>query len=115
MDVQGWFDGIVTTINADLGGDYADLWLPDTAEYPSGDPRQAYTTLFGGTSGASPQVAAAVAVANSVAIEVRGEPMAPEEVRNLMRTTGTKQPSDDPYLIGPQPNLRNMIRYGVLP
>ncbi|MEE2751180.1 MAG: S8 family serine peptidase [Myxococcota bacterium] len=115
VDVQGWFDGIVTTINTDLGGDYADLWVADTNAHPSGDPRQAYTTLFGGTSGASPQVAAAVAVANSVAIEVRGEPLSPDEVRDLMRATGTTQPADDPYPIGPQPNLRNMIRYGVLP
>ena len=51
----------------------------------------------------------------SVAIAVRGEPMAPEEMRDLMRTTGTPQPAGDSNLIGPQPNVRRMIRYGVFP
>ena len=89
--------------------------IPVTDQYPSGDPRQAYTSLFGGTSGAAPQVAAAAAVVGSVAIEIRGEPLSPEEMRDLMRITGTRQPADDPYLIGSQPNVRSMIRYGVFP
>ncbi len=115
VNVQGWFDSIVSTMNADYGGTYANLWLPSTSEHPSGDPRQGYTSTFGGTSGASPQVAAAAAVVNSVAIEVRGEALAPEDLRALMVSTGTPQPSDDPFPIGPQPDVRRMIRYGVLP
>ena len=65
VDVQGWFDSIVSTMNADYGGTYANLWLPTTSDHPSGDPRQGDTSTFVGTSGAAPQVAAAAAVVGS--------------------------------------------------
>ncbi|MFN7146371.1 MAG: S8 family serine peptidase, partial [Myxococcota bacterium] len=55
VDVQGWYDGIVTATSGEYGTALADLW------YPDGDGRQAYTRSFGGTSGASPMIAAMAA------------------------------------------------------
>ena len=45
LDLQGWYSDIVS-----VGGDgFADLFFPDE------DPKQAYTQMFGGTSGAAAQ------------------------------------------------------------
>lgn len=104
IDLQGWFDSIVTTASSELADSYADLF------YPEGDGAQAYTTRFGGTSGAAPMVAATAAVANSVAWERWGEPWTPLELRAALVQTGTPQPPDDPFLIGPQPDLRRLLR-----
>ena len=104
IDLQGWFDHIVTTASSELADSYADLF------YPDGDGAQAYTSRFGGTSGASPMVAATAAVANSVAWERWGEPWAPLELRAALVQTGTPQPPEDPYLIGPLPDLRRLVR-----
>jgi hypothetical protein len=104
VDVQGWYDSIVTTTNGDNGGYFADLWFPDE------DPLRAYTRSFGGTSGASPMVAAAAALVQSTAI-TRGEgPWSPWELRAALVATGTPQPADDPARIGPQPDLRRLLR-----
>lgn len=104
VDVQGWYDSVVTASWGDYGGAYADLWYPDD------DPRQAYTANFGGTSGASPMVAAAAAVVQAVALARDGAPWSPEAVRAAMVATGTPQPADDPQRIGPQPDLRRLLR-----
>lgn len=106
VDVQGWFDGIVTATSDD-GGDLADLYFPED------DPRQAYTRSFGGTSGASPMVAAVAAIAQSVAIEITGEPWDPIELRAAIVATGTPQVGEEP--IGPQPDLRRLLRTYFLP
>lgn len=103
-DVQGWFDGIVTAASDDYGADWADLFFPDN------DPQQAYTTLFGGTSGAAPMVAAVAVVANSVAWQLWEAPWDPIDLRAAMILSGTPQPADDPYHIGPQPDLRRLLR-----
>ena len=115
VDVQGWIGGIVTTINGEYDGAYADLFFPSTESHPDGDPRQAYTTQFGGTSGASPMVAGVAAAAQSVSIALHGEPIEPLALRALMVETGSPQPEDDPYRIGPQPDLDRLLRYGLLP
>jgi serine protease len=117
VDVQGWVSDIVTTINGEYSGSYADVFFPQTDDYPNGDPRQAYTSQFGGTSGASPMVAGVAAAVQSVFIALHGEPMDPLLLRSLMVQTGSPQPSADRemYPIGPLPDLRRLLHYGLLP
>jgi serine protease len=104
VDVQGWYDSIVTTNDSTM----ADLFLP------GGDDRQGYTSYFGGTSGASPMVAAAAAVANSIAWELWGAPWDPYDLRAALSSTGSPQPVTDSHHIGPQPDLRRLLMtYGV--
>jgi hypothetical protein len=106
VDLQGWYDGIAT---ATTGHYLPDLFFPD-------DDDQAYTSAFGGTSGASPMVAACVAIANSIAIHARGQPWDPWELREALRNTGTPQPAADAaeHPIGPQPDMRRFLRtWGV--
>ncbi len=112
VDVQGWYDSVATAWTNLGGNQLADLFLPE-----DGDPRQGYTSQFGGTSAASPMVAAVCAVANSVAIELHGVPFEPLDLRVLLVTTGTPQPAEDAgvHPIGPQPDLRAVLRYGLLP
>ncbi|MFZ5480562.1 MAG: S8 family serine peptidase [Myxococcota bacterium] len=98
VHVQGWMESIVTT----SGEGWSDLW------FPSGDPRQAYTAAFGGTSGASAQVAAAAAIVQSVAIARNGEPWAPEDVRAALASTGDPPAGSVP--LGPRPDVRRLLR-----
>ena len=99
VDLQGWYGDIVS-----VGGEgTSDLF------YPESDVQQAYTRYFGGTSGASPMVVSAVAIANSVSLSLSGEVWAPLELREALRVTGIPQPEDDPYLIGPQPDMRRFL------
>ncbi|MDP2316732.1 MAG: S8 family serine peptidase [Pseudomonadota bacterium] len=107
IDLQGWYDGIVTATSGEYGTSLADLY------YPEDDGRQAYTRSFGGTSGASPMIAAMAAIAQSIAIELTGEPWSPEELRAALVATGTPQ-SEGPN-IGPQPDLRRLLRTYFLP
>jgi hypothetical protein len=108
VDLQGWYDGLVTTSAADGFPTFTELFFPDR------DGRQAYTAFFSGTSGAAPLVAAAAAVANSVAWEIRGAPWNPVDLRAALRATGMPQAEDDPFVIGPQPDLRRFLRtWGV--
>ena len=102
VDVQGWYDSIVTATTSQFS---PDLY------FPGGDSAQAYTSEFGGTSGASPMVAAAAAVAQSVAWEVWGRPWDPSDLRAALVSTGTPQPAaDGGHPIGPQPDLRRFLR-----
>jgi hypothetical protein len=108
VDVQGWFDGGVTTSAADGVPAYVDLFFPDE------DGRQAYTSSFGGTSAAAPMVAAIAAAANSMAWETRGGPWEPTELRAALVSTGMPQVDAGDYHIGPQPDLRQFLRvWGV--
>lgn len=112
VDVQGWYDHIVTTINDDSFGHFADLFFPD------GDGRQAYTANFGGTSGASAQVAGLAALISSIYIELHGAPMDPLTLRALLRSTGSPQASASwppGQSVGPQPDLRRLLRTAMLP
>ncbi|MEC7949520.1 MAG: S8 family serine peptidase [Myxococcota bacterium] len=103
VDLQGWYGGITTT-----------SYDPELDPYCSApdlffvDADQAYTSGFGGTSGASPMVAAAAAVANSVAFEVRGEPWAPMDLRAALVETGTRQAGSEH--IGPQVDMHMFLR-----
>ena len=104
VDLQGWFAGIVTTTNGELGGSTADLFLP------LDDGRQGYTLSFGGTSGAAAQVAGLVALANSIAVETWGEPWEPMALRAALVQSGTPQEDESLAHIGPQPDLRRLLR-----
>ena len=100
IDVQGWFDRIVTT-SAD---EYADLFYPD-------DTRQAYTAYFGGTSGASPQIVSVISAFNSAILAQGGEPWSAEATRDLIRNTGRSQPLwDQSTWIGSQPDASTLLR-----
>lgn len=94
IDVHAWGENVAT-----LG--YGDL-------FDVNDPNQYYTRAFGGTSSASPIVAGAVAALLGAR---RADPrspgdLAPEEIRQILRDTGTPQVPTDPRQIGPLPNLR---------
>ena len=89
VDLQGWGHEIVTT-------GYGDLFNP-------GDIRQRYSRRFSGTSGASPIVTGAVLSIQGMAKAAGLPPLSPEEVRELLVTTGTPQGVGGH--IGPLPNL----------
>lgn len=107
VDVQGWYDSIVTATNGDYDGALADLW------FPGDDPLRAYTASFNGTSGASPMVASVALVAQSVRIARTGAPWEPADLREVLVSTGLPQPVEQTERIGPLPNLRTLLRtYG---
>jgi len=109
VDVQGWFDAIVTASASDGAPRFVDLFYPDA------DTRQAYTARFGGTSGAAPMVAATAAAVNGFWTHRTGNPLSPMDLRAAMVSTGHAQQDDaQEHKIGPQPDLRRLLRiYGV--
>ena len=109
VDVQGWYDAITTTTTGEFGDHVADLF------FPHHDDRQAYTTLFGGSSGAAAQIAGLAALVQSVAISRHTDPLAPETLRNLFVRTGTPQAGDGSERIGPQPNVSRLFRVWFTP
>jgi hypothetical protein len=95
VDVQGWGRMVATL-------DYGDL------QRCSGVDRH-YTNTFSGTSSASPIVAGAAVLVQS-ASRARGRVLAPAEIRDLLRRTGTPQTGDatrEP--IGPRPDLARAL------
>ena len=103
VDLQGWYGGIATTAydpSLDPYCSYPDLFFADVD--------QAYTSGFGGTSGASPMVAAAASVANGVRLATRGVPWDPMDLRAALIETGTPQQGSEN--IGPQVNMREFLR-----
>lgn len=73
------------------------------------DADTSYTGFFNGTSAASAIVAGAVVSLASIS-ETAGDPLAPNELRALLRATGVAQDTSvDPFLIGPQPDLRSAV------
>ena len=63
VDVQGWYDGIATATNAELGGSQLTSLMKT---------RCRLVQSFGGTSGASAQIAGLVALINAIAQETWG-------------------------------------------
>lgn len=95
IDVQS-HGGCVWTTGSEGGGTNPDDSL-------------SYTGSFTGTSSAAAIVAGAVSSLASVA-ETSGTPLAPDELRALLRATGTPQDTAvDGFPIGPQPDLRAAI------
>jgi len=89
MDVHAWGSEIVTT-------GYGDL-------HDGGSEETLYTDEFGGTSGASPMVAGASLCLQGIAVEYRGSPLTPLELRTLLHDTGI--PHLGSLAIGPRPDL----------
>ncbi len=90
VDVHGWGEDVFT-----LGyGDFATL---------AGDPDQAYTEYFNGTSSATPVVAGSAVAVQDYAISTFGEPLDPVDVRSLLADTGVAQGIGGN--IGPIPDL----------
>jgi serine protease len=94
LDLQGWGNCVTTSGYGGLHG--------------SSGGNDAYTAAFGGTSSASPIVAASAAVLSSVA-EARGSTLPPATVRATLRATGQPQAFGNAGTIGPLPNLRAAI------
>ena len=95
LDVQGWGDCVTTTGYGDLQGGASDQW---------------YTKQFGGTSSASPIVAASAAMLESVA-EARGTTtLKPATVRSVLKSTGQPQAFGNAGNIGPLPNVKAAIK-----
>ncbi len=105
IDLQGWYGSIVSTSSGSLNDDLFNV---------PGDERQSYTAYFGGTSGASPQVASLAAQFQSIAIALGRGPWEPVALRQLMVQSGTPQANPEAGLIGPQPDLRGMLRMAGL-
>lgn len=95
VDVQGWGRKVATL-------DYGDLQACSGAD-------RHYTGEFSGTSSASPIVAGAAVIVQGVA-KSRGRLLAPVEIRDLLRTTGTPQLGDTSEQIGPRPDLDRAIK-----
>lgn len=90
VNVQGWGSGVFTT---GYGG---------FAQH-GGDPNQAYTSTFSGTSSATPIVASSAALLQSLAEATHACRFSPLALRQLLIDTGTPQGSGGH--IGPLPNL----------
>jgi hypothetical protein len=107
VDLQGWYDSIVTASAADGDPSYTELYFPNE------DGRQAYTASFGGSSGASAMIAAVAAAAQSVAIRTRGAPLDPADLRAALVLTGT--PASGVAANGSLPDLRRFLRTYLVP
>jgi hypothetical protein len=104
LDVQAWYAEIVTSTSDDYNGSYADL------AYYDRDTHQAYTASFGGTSGASPMITATAAILQSTSIAAGLAPWKPVELRAALTASGTAQLDPENGWIGPQVDVRRILR-----
>ena len=99
VDCHAWAEDITV-----IGGT-PDLFNP-------GDVKQHYTSSFGGTSGAGPQVAGVAAALSNAVREQNGVQLTAFEIRDRLRTSGTPQGGGAP--IGPRPDLAALLAaYGL--
>ena len=101
VDLQGWGQNVTTTGYGSLRS--GSLFDP-------GDRRQRYTRSFGGTSGAAPIVAGAVASIQGIVKAAGRPPLSPAQVRSLLVRTGTPQGNPRRENIGPLPNLPAAVK-----
>lgn len=94
LDVQGW------------GNNEASLAFGDLF-FPNNDERQAYTTQFGGTSGAGALVAGAASLVQSVRRARSLPDLTPLQMRSALAYGATSQGYG--VKVGPLPNLRYVI------
>lgn len=90
VSLQGWGENVFT------------LGYGAFAQY-GGDPDQAYTSGFNGTSSASPFVASACVLLEELALALHGQALDPYVLRQLLIDTGTPQGAGGH--IGPLPDL----------
>lgn len=80
--------------------------IANSAGYSTGD----YYTSFGGTSAACPYAAGAVAILQSAAKAIIGDYLTPDEIRNLLATTGDEIADEKiPDIIKPRINVGNAM------
>lgn len=93
VDLHGWGERVTTA-------GYGDLYRAEGTRY-------FFTSSFSGTSSASPMVAAACVLLQSIHRAVRpGEPaLTPAEVKLLLRSTGQAQAAPALQNIGPRPDV----------
>jgi len=100
VDLQGWGDSIVAP-------GYGDLYPGDSS--PDTDQKNVwYRRSFGGTSGASPIVAAAAAIVQRNYKARHGSPASPAQIKQILQDTGTAQAGTKN--IGPLPNLKAALQ-----
>ncbi|MCB0185100.1 MAG: S8 family serine peptidase, partial [Caldilineaceae bacterium] len=99
VDLQGWGGGVVTSGYGDF---FPGANPPDTD-----DKNLWYRRSFAGTSSASPVVAGAVALLQSVYKAENGTAATPAQIKQILRDTGTPQVGTKQ--IGPLPDLRAAI------
>ncbi|MCP1164899.1 MULTISPECIES: S8 family serine peptidase [Bacillus] len=94
IDVYGWGENVDTT----------------TAEQ-SRSAVNLYTSSFSGTSSASPIIAGAATLVQSIAKENLGQPYRPSELRTILsnRNTGTKSKDPSSDKIGVLPDLKSIL------
>jgi hypothetical protein len=120
-DVRATFSGYGTPVDLYLDG--SDTIAPTTAGFqpdlffPGGDPRQAYTRQFGGTSGASAQVAGLAASLQGASIALFGAPVPPRTLLAWVRASGRPQNEEDAAQtpIGVRPDLDRTLRDWLSP
>jgi subtilisin family serine protease len=100
VDVQGWGRMVASL-------DYGDLQGCDATD-------RKYTNAFGGTSSASPIVAGAAIVVQSIVKTDKRKPLSPVKMREILVETGSPQ-TDGPHgpktqHIGPRPDLARALK-----
>jgi hypothetical protein len=114
IDLQGWGQNVASLGRGRLNGDFTaacnNLAEPgDVSNANAPDCSDvSYRDNFSGTSSAGPIVTSSAAVISSIAQE-RGYLMTSQEVRELLKKTGTPQGGSTARNIGPLPNLRAAI------
>lgn len=110
---------------ADIAGWGSQIPSPTTSEYspdlffPNQDERQAYTSFFGGTSGASAQLAGVVAQLQSISEAVHAQALPTDVIREGLRETGVPQAdgfrpaAETP--VGPAPDAQAFARTFLVP
>jgi hypothetical protein len=93
VNLQGYGRGVVTT-------GYGYLFTG------AGDPRQYYTGDFGGTSGATPIVAGAVAALQGIYKVRYGLPIDADRLRDALIVSGSPQQVNTGQHIGPRPDIK---------
>ena len=99
LSTQRWVDSTVTVGGADM----SDLF------FPNNDIQQAYTAFFGGTSGASAQVASVVAILNSISIAMHQSPYPPNVFRDMLIDTALPTPESEIKHLGGQPHIGTFL------
>lgn len=95
VDLQGWGRFVTTSGYGPLREEQG--------------PNHLYTIDFGATSAATAMVAGAAALLQSIVKERGRAPLAPDELRHLLVSTGTPQAGNLGEHIGPRPDLRAAI------